>query len=362
MGSSSASVAKYRNAFHLHDEQLHGLMPANTPKKSLFSVVTGGTAKEVSGISSAGQEPARQWPSRLGGAVSTNQLNKSGGQQGDVRPVFRIAAFGMPAKFQRLVEIVVRHAKHNPFKFVLATSRGPSEFDIAMVDMTVRGGPEVAGTLRKLPEAKAVVMVGRRGDNARLKDDLLLGNFTLNLLKALNKVVEESILKRTKAAMPNIPGWSNSDAANNPIKWQQVDGQRKPRVLIVDDSPSVRRQLSLALQHMGVDSEGVGAAQEALDVLVNRRYDLIFVDVMMPEIDGYKLTRLIKKDKLLKRTPIIILTSRSSPFDLARGALAGCNSYLVKPVSLQSLRSTVSRHLLKTIEVQQFGSVRLSPI
>jgi DNA-binding response OmpR family regulator len=178
----------------------------------------------------------------------------------------------------------------------------------------------------------------------------------LHLLKALNKVVEEQILKKVQAAMPSIPGWATSE----PMKWQQLDGQRKPRVLIVDDSPSVRRQLALALQHMGIDSEGVGDAQEALDVLSNRRYDLVFVDVMMPDIDGYKLTKRIKKEKSLKGIPIIILTSRSSPFDLARGALAGCNSYLVKPVSLQSLRTTVSRHLLKTIEAQQFGSVRLS--
>ncbi|MEZ5738798.1 MAG: response regulator [Burkholderiaceae bacterium] len=76
---------------------------------------------------------------------------------------------------------------------------------------------------------------------------------------------------------------------------------------------------------------------------------MVFADVMMPELDGYQLTREIKRDRTLKGLPVIILTSRSSPFDLARGALAGCSSYLVKPVSLQSLRDTVNRQLRKVV-------------
>jgi CheY-like chemotaxis protein len=354
------NVAKYGNAFHLHDQLLHGSMPAAPKRFSLFSglkqsvfVVGSNPVRDIERSAQSSQVAGQAAPTTARSADGNSPLSPA-----DKRPEFRIASFGMPAKFQRLAEIVTRHAKHNPFKFVLSNSRGPGEFDIALVDMTVTGGPEVAQTLRKLPRSNAVVTVGRRDDDARPKDDLIIANFTLNLLKALNRVVEEQILQRAKAAIPKVAGW----AASAPMKWQQLEGQRKPRVLIVDDSPSVRRQLALALQHMGIDSEGVGAAQEALDVLSTRRYDLVFVDVMMPEIDGYKLTKRIKKEKSLKGLPIIILTSRSSPFDLARGALAGCNSYLVKPVSLQSLRATVSRHLLKTIEAQQFGAVRLGSL
>jgi twitching motility two-component system response regulator PilG len=80
----------------------------------------------------------------------------------------------------------------------------------------------------------------------------------------------------------------------------------------------------------------------------------------MPEMDGYKLTREIKRNRLLRAMPVIILTSRSSPFDLARGALAGCNSYLVKPVSLYSLRETVARHLKARQGAGNAGG-RLSP-
>jgi len=92
---------------------------------------------------------------------------------------------------------------------------------------------------------------------------------------------------------------------------------------------------------------GTRGVQEALDVLAMRRYEMVLADVVMPDMDGYRLTRAIKRNRALRGMPVILLTSRSSPFDLARGALAGCNSYLVKPVSMQSLRETVVRHLRK---------------
>jgi len=71
---------------------------------------------------------------------------------------------------------------------------------------------------------------------------------------------------------------------------------------------------------------------------------------------GYRMTRLIKKNRSLRGMPVVILTSRSSPFDLARGALAGCNSYLVKPVTLQSLRETLNRHLSRAVRRDGGGS------
>lgn len=250
----------------------------------------------------------------------------------DERPVFRVAAFGLGRKFQRLAEIILRHARHNRYRYVLASEAGPNEFDIAMVDMTVQGGPEVARTLRK---ARPVVRVGRRCDAVRGQDDLLQSGFTLELLKTLNRVVEEALLGR--------PAARADEATAALVRDGEVS--RRPRALIVDDSPTVRRQLSLALLRMGIESEGVADAAAARAALQARRFDLAFVDVVMPGLDGFRFTREIKRHPTLRAVPVIILTSRSSPLDLARGALAGANTYLVKPVTLQSLRDTVARHL-----------------
>ena len=273
---------------------------------------------------------------------------------GDSRPEFRVAMFGLAQKFQRLLEIVVKHAHHNQYRYVVAGSRGPGEYDIALVDMTAKGGHEVASTLRRLPQARPIVTVGRRNDSTRGRDDLLQTTFTMNVLKTLNLAVEQNQLRKMPQALAALGLSARArspypEAVRMPVPQPELT-HRPARALVVDDSPTVRRQLSLALTQMGIDCEAVASAEEALESLSRRRYELIFVDIVMPEMDGYRLTREIKRDRALRAIPVIILTSRSSPFDLARGALAGCSSYLVKPVTLQSLRNTVARHVRKPEE------------
>jgi len=264
-------------------------------------------------------------PNSPPGAGATRRL-------ADERPLFRVAVFGLGRKFQRLAEIILRHARHNRYRYVLAPTTAPQEFDIAMVDMTASGGPEVA---RHLRQARPVVRVGRRCDAVRGQDDLLQSGFTLELLRTLNRVVEEAMVG-SPASVDDLP---------SAALVRDGELSRRPRALIVDDSPTVRRQLSLALLRMGVESEGVASAAQARAALEARSFDLSFVDIVMPDLDGFKFTRELKRHPTLRAMPVIILTSRSSPLDLARGALAGANTYLVKPVTLQSLRDTVGRHL-----------------
>jgi two-component system, cell cycle response regulator len=270
----------------------------------------------------------------------------------DSRPTFRIASFGMAYKFQRLLEIVLRHARHNPYRFEIAGSRAPEDYDIAIVDMTVKGGPEVATTLRRSIDGRPVLRMGRRNDTARGTDDLLVDQFTIQLLRSLNRAAEGMKALKLKGFFnpPNAPRSTTAIAApENAVALPVSLRPAKIRALVIDDSQTVRRQLSLALHQMGIETEGVNGAQEALDVLSVRRYDLIFCDVMMPGgANGFELTKAIKRDRALKEAPLIILTSKSSPFDLLRGALAGCNSYLVKPVSLKALRETVVKNLRRS--------------
>ncbi len=331
----------------------------------------------------------------------------------DVRPRVRVAVFGLAQRFHRLLEIVIRHARHNPYRFELAHSRGPGEFDLALVDMTAKGGAEVARTLKRIARSRPVVTVGRRSDPSRPCDDLLHDQFTLDLLGVLNKAVDRDpgaapstavrsadvtmramptpaspeqvsgpsaptvqqrvalpsrpkstagrksasngpalpptsrdVRSRPAPAVPALrPDDARSTAAAHAVSATTSAGGDRPRVLVVDDSPTVRSQLSVALRQMGLDSDAVDRADAALALLRQHRYELAFVDVNMDGMDGFKLTRMLKRGPSAKAFPVVILTSRSSPFDLARGALAGCNSYLVKPVSMRSLRDTVVRHL-----------------
>lgn len=136
-------------------------------------------------------------------------------------------------------------------------------------------------------------------------------------------------------------------------------GGARVQVLVVDDSPTVRRQLTLAFDRMGVACDAVPSAVAGLERMAAIRYDLVLVDVVMPEVDGYQLTREIRRRH--RGIPVIILTSRSSPFDLARGALSGCASYLVKPVTLRKLEASVIKVLRKTLAIDDLSGL-LRPI
>ncbi|MFP5404998.1 MAG: response regulator [Gammaproteobacteria bacterium] len=258
---------------------------------------------------------------------------------GDRRPEFRIAVFGLAAHFRELLEIVLRHARHNRYRFTLAESHGPGKFEIALVDMTANGAASLTRTLARVVDRDAVIRVGRRTHPARPRDDLLVQSFVAQVLFALNRAVDQHLRRESTGATAARPGLLVSERGV----------ARRPRVLVVDRSPTARRQLGAALNQMGIDSEAVDSGRAALERLASRRYELVVLDIVMPDMDGYRLTRRMKKDRSLRGMPVVILTARSSPFDLVRGALAGCNSYLVKPVALQSLRDTIIRHLRRAI-------------
>lgn len=300
-----------------------------------------------------------QWRASWG----VTEMGHPGSAALDDRPMFRVADFGLDQRLLSHADTVLRHARHNPYRYELASNRQPGGFDIAMVDMTAAGAPQALETLRghagatvpgALPAAPAIVRVGRRADEQRGQDELPVNAFTHGLIPALNRAVEHSLLSAQGNAAARVGAGAAAASSRppgaEPQGWEDDDADdapaaRRPRVLVVDDSPTVRRQLAVALHRMGLDSEGVNSAREALETLAVRHYEMVFVDVVMPEMDGYRLTREIKRSRTLRPMPVVILTSRSSPFDLARGALAGCDSYLVKPVSMQSLRETVARHL-----------------
>ncbi len=133
-----------------------------------------------------------------------------------------------------------------------------------------------------------------------------------------------------------------------------AESQQQPKALVVDDSSTMRRQVELALQQCGVTTESVESGEQALASLDHSpAYDLIFLDVILPGADGYSICKTLKKDKLHKHTPVIMLTGKGSTFDQIRGKLAGCNTYLTKPVTQEALHSVVQQYLSRSPTVQR---------
>ncbi len=117
--------------------------------------------------------------------------------------------------------------------------------------------------------------------------------------------------------------------------------------LVVDDSPTVRKHIELGLASLGLTVHVAETGEEALNLLATNLYDIVFLDVVLPGVDGYEVCKIIKKGKNTKHIPVIMLTGKSSTFDRIKGSLAGCDTYLTKPVEYGVFRSTVGKYLSK---------------
>ena len=116
------------------------------------------------------------------------------------------------------------------------------------------------------------------------------------------------------------------------------------RVLVVDDSPLMRTFMQNKLSPYGINPEFAASGEEALFKITKQHYDLIFLDVMLPGMDGYDVCKAIKKNKDNTLMKVVMLTSKDKTFDKIRGTMAGCDGYLTKPVDEMKLRAIIERH------------------
>lgn len=153
-----------------------------------------------------------------------------------------------------------------------------------------------------------------------------------------------SILDQIATQLPTRPTEERVIGAEQP-RVAEVAEPSVPTALVVDDSSTVRKQIELELKLFGIRIDAVESGELAFDLLAKNNYDMIFLDVVLPGVDGYQICKTIKKDKTRKKTPVIMLTSKSSPFDRVKGALAGCDTYLTKPVKQSSFQKVVKKYL-----------------
>ena len=113
------------------------------------------------------------------------------------------------------------------------------------------------------------------------------------------------------------------------------------KVLVIDDSNTIRRSAELFLRQAGYDVILAEDGFDALAKISDHQPQVIFVDIMMPRLDGYQTCALIKQNPQLKTTPVIMLSSKDGVFDRARGRLAGSDRYLTKPFTKEGLVEAV---------------------
>ncbi|MBK1692367.1 response regulator [Ectothiorhodospira mobilis] len=115
--------------------------------------------------------------------------------------------------------------------------------------------------------------------------------------------------------------------------------------MVIDDSKTIRRTAETLLKRHGCQVITATDGFEALAKIAEHRPEIIFVDIMMPRLDGYQTCALIKHNRLFRSTPVIMLSSKDSIFDKARGRIVGSEQYLTKPFTRDDLLGAIRAHV-----------------
>jgi len=136
-----------------------------------------------------------------------------------------------------------------------------------------------------------------------------------------------------------------------------LNNDTKPqRVLIIDDSETIRRSAQIFLKQSGYEVILASDGFDALAKICDHHPDLILVDIMMPKLDGYQTCLIVKQHPVYGNTPIIMLSSKDGVFDRARGRVAGSDQYLTKPFTRDGLLSAVRAQLKETHDNRAVGA------
>ena len=138
-------------------------------------------------------------------------------------------------------------------------------------------------------------------------------------------------------------------AYRNCCRWEYLVADQIPlqgvKVMVIDDSNTIRRSAEIFLLQAGCTVILAEDGFDALAKITDHQPDLVFVDIMMPRLDGYQTCALIKKNAKFHTTPVIMLSSKDGLFDRARGRMVGSDQYLTKPFTKESLLKAVAAHV-----------------
>ena len=117
------------------------------------------------------------------------------------------------------------------------------------------------------------------------------------------------------------------------------------KIMVVDDSKTIRRTAETLLKKEGCEVVTAEDGFDALAKITDNRPDIIFVDIMMPRLDGYQTCALIKNNSEFRNTPVVMLSSKDGLFDKAKGRIVGSDHYLTKPFSKSELLGAIEANI-----------------
>lgn len=237
---------------------------------------------------------------------------------------YTLSVFGLTATQKMVLASLCKLSQNRGVSYSLPASGAA---DIAIVDADDAAAVQ-SWKSAGIPRGAPVVFVSARPltDLESHQYNLIRSHLSGGLLQLLDRVAVSEL-------GPRKPVVVSDDVAVQPGTPQHSSGSTFARALVIDDSLSVRTQMNLCLEKLDIAVEMAEDAHRGLEKLQERYYDLVFLDVMLPDMDGYQVCKLIKKDPRTQRVPVIMLTSKGSTINRIQGSIAGCNRYLIKPAT-----------------------------
>ena len=249
---------------------------------------------------------------------------------------FAVALIGVPEYERTIIKSIFKLSLYRAYTYILTTEGDPGQ--IILVDAD---DPDALAEWRVFqqhehPDASTtVVLVTKQQTPNQAPCQIRRPLVATRVLSVLDQIA----VRLLADPEPETPSEQNqTDSAETGAIYSLM-------ALVVDDSITIRKQIELELQTLGIRADMAESGEIAAKLLIQNSYDLILLDIILPGVDGYQLCKTIKKNKAIKKTPVIMLTSKSSPFDRIRGALSGCDTYLIKPLDPSSFHKAVSKYL-----------------
>ena len=161
------------------------------------------------------------------------------------------------------------------------------------------------------------------------------------------KVLDEIIEKDLSHLFGNQIFHSEDTAKQKQFADTAKMAESTLHALVVEDSKTVQAQLKRELNTAHIQADIADTGEQGLEMIKKLHYDIIFLDVVLPGVDGYQVCKTIRRNPETKHIPVVMLTSKSSPFDKVRGSMAGCSNYLTKPVDYEKFYQVLEEYILK---------------
>lgn len=254
---------------------------------------------------------------------------------------FKVVLVGFSALETTKIEKIMNLTHSHTMKFFPQREIDAGKFDIVMVDADDSVALARAEALAHTVDDSFLILITSKPELMSRSNIIRKPIISTRFVASLNELLASNTNSRMFTESKPIPN------VNSTVSLETEPEETLPfRVLVVDDSQFMRSALEIELEKLTqhIEITLVSCGEEALEKIAGGHcFDLIFLDIMMTGIDGNMTCQAIRKNELFKKTPVVMLSAKTSAFDEMRAYISGCTDYLTKPIEHDAFAKVLQR-------------------